>query len=1176
MFPFSLKTNRLKKKFIGFILKKMIGQYLNESLDYDSIVLTDNGFCIKQIELTQISTNIPSGLIKNCNVIIPWKHLFSQGLTFNIDEIQLDMDINIPPPDININKSFDIAKSIAEFIEEEKLEEEEPPPSGLSTIESTIVKIIDNTTLYVDKISFDSPFKLEIYGLKIDKSLEKTKSSGEIFRSIVMEEIVLLLEKQTVISIQNPKIIINCYPTQKSKIEATITHIYTYFQLNTIQEIAKLLIPLLHIPTGNSNKNNNLDYHINIHSIKSILEIQNNLNLIINDINIWNNKITLNDFKLLENETKNIITPKNQNKTQTPTPILTILPNTKYIRLEPLIINMDLTLINRYLAPIITLNEFQKTNKKKKPNIFQQLLYFRCPQLDLYFQDTQILLELQNINLETQANNIKFSCQKTLLNLIIDNQIINIGSLAPTLQFVTNQQFQELSEIDKLTPITMDEETYYQNNYSIEDLNKEIMRQSKDFLKIQTPNINLYLNQNTYPCFINSLMKLIKWKSPFPAKDSFYMLINAHLKTVTINVSHPDFEYTLMTEYWNLIFAINFLTTHRCLYFKLKDSYVYNGVTQKILVNTDNLLFSWQPNITSLEIHKLTWNFQHQTKIDIFLDLIKFFKINNFNSKSNSPPNTRKNITSNSILINQIDINYKLWDIPSSFYLTGTKVRLINNKIGVSDSIGLSLVYQDIVYPILVNDYFKILLNPNQIELFNKCLHIDTTIDVLLLLQKISQQIEVESKYHVTTPPESEDEDDLSRQPIVNMNSADLTPMLLDNTNFDVMASIIYNSFTTPTNKIRIVNNLNVNCKLYGGSDLEDTRQIDNYIQMNLNKINMVSIYSNDKKLTKIYFFIHEIDVNFVDTSIMKSDVVYNYRSWQLLDMEETSIIYSVKHDSFLDLSNQFGILLTMGFNEYRFKVDCQPITLYLDQKILTFISNISNYDEDKLTPYYSPDAEFISVIESNIETVTFQITKGVINKIKIILNYKSSIFDLCWKNQPMLLNFFNLEETKLILEPFKIENVDNIELKDKMLTHYHSQFNQTNTLNFIKSISPIKTIVKLGSGVVNLIIIPSKEGLKNNRWKYGFQKGYEKFRTNTLSEIANIGYKIFSFADKMFGGSQEVTLTVDETEFNANTLSRVIRETKDLMADTKQNLKTTKMSKINQELKKLEKDRES
>ena len=70
--------------------------------------------------------------------------------------------------------------------------------------------------------------------------------------------------------------------------------------------------------------------------------------------------------------------------------------------------------------------------------------------------------------------------------------------------------------------------------------------------------------------------------------------------------------------------------------------------------------------------------------------------------------------------------------------------------------------------------------------------------------------------------------------------------------------------------------------------------------------------------------------------------------------------------------------------------------------------------------------------------------------------------------------------------------------------------------MNIIGGLSPVKTVINHGSGIVNLVIIPSTEGLCNSRWKYGIKKGIKHFKSSTLSELANIGYKIANVADKL------------------------------------------------------------
>ena len=86
-------------------------------------------------------------------------------------------------------------------------------------------------------------------------------------------------------------------------------------------------------------------------------------------------------------------------------------------------------------------------------------------------------------------------------------------------------------------------------------------------------------------------------------------------------------------------------------------------------------------------------------------------------------------------------------------------------------------------------------------------------------------------------------------------------------------------------------------------------------------------------------------------------------------------------------------------------------------------MSHYSTFKDDKLHTYYCMDGDYIQ-IDTVVDTPNeseYYFRKLIINKIILTINYKSSIFDLSWKNQSAILNFVNLEETKLILDEFNL-----------------------------------------------------------------------------------------------------------------------------------------------------------
>ena len=205
------------------------------------------------------------------------------------------------------------------------------------------------------------------------------------------------------------------------------------------------------------------------------------------------------------------------------------------------------------------------------------------------------------------------------------------------------------------------------------------------------------------------------------------------------------------------------------------------------------------------------------------------------------------------------------------------------------------------------------------------------------------------------------------------------------------------------------------------------------------------------------------------------------------------------------------------------------------------------------------------------------------INPINIAINYKSSIFDLSWNKTATILNFVNLDETTLKFKEFNGRANQYDMLIDELTSYYSNEVKNNNSLNIITGLSPVKTVVKIGSGIVNLVIIPSREGFQNARWKYGFKKGLQNCKTSTLSEFANIGYKIVNVADRLINNKDEtITLTIPSNEYNANNISKVvlnltkrgIRSGKNSMLKLKDDLSgKTEKEKMQELLREMEQD---
>jgi hypothetical protein len=929
------------------------------------------------------------------------------------------------------------------------------------------------------------------------------------------------------------------------------------------------------------------------------------------------------------------------------------------IDLCQLLITVDITIIDRYLSIIKLFDGLENPNKsnhsifkqknviKISCNLIQLILKIpisnnvkKMNQTNSNYYEESLFTDIHDIIIEYTNKSIDITCQKLLGNLLNRDNIINFFSAkAPkknkpiVIQIFNNNLFDnsnmtvlpEWFHVIRMAIGQQDVEVS-QNVKVIDELNKEVMKKSKSILKINLRHANLYLNYSHFHVIDNLISEFLQWQSPFPPMESFYTLSNIRLETLSINITHSRFKYTILAEMINVLSAMNLFTNHKFNYLQIKDLYLYNNETKKFIlkkIDSRDPHFirvgyeqtfpapSFKENTISIEFYKVKMMMKHEdfskyekdTNFWIF-DIIDFFK------KEYQVTETINSKTKLHINAKLLSMVYKIWNIPSKFQLDLNNVTFINSysmhDIGClysvfTDYLDLSLITDHNNISFLHNKFLNLIWKDNQIELINNSCVIELCSDVFHVIkgilnefQKINQELIIKDKLDDTYNDveevigcdmnqikEIERMIDDAIRPVTPVTSFGfpsisafsiytLTLKKSITKSYDKLNSILYNSLIEDDNSCFIVRDFNLKLTLYSGIDIDNARNHNIYISFPFDKINMIWFNSCDKNHQKMFIAVRSIDaICFKNntTQLIKSNMDFSYKSWGMINESDMGLLnhiyclnggFQKKATHFLDWSNQFGFVYdknnSQETTDFYYLLDTQPFSLNLNQDSINMLLDFFNMNTSYLEKYYKLNADYVEVKDMHPENIlhsdkTDKLMQHyfIINPIRITINYKSSIFDLSWNKTATILNFVNLDETKLIFDKFEYHNIDLEALGKKLEEHYMSQIKSNNSMNIISSLSPVKTVIKLGTGIVNLVIIPSTEGFKYSKWKYGLQKGVENFKLSTLSELVNIGYKIMTTADKIMNGKKNkeetITLTMPTNEYNTNNLKKVISE---------------------------------
>ena len=143
-----------------------------------------------------------------------------------------------------------------------------------------------------------------------------------------------------------------------------------------------------------------------------------------------------------------------------------------------------------------------------------------------------------------------------------------------------------------------------------------------------------------------------------------------------------------------------------------------------------------------------------------------------------------------------------------------------------------------------------------------------------------------------------------------------------------------------------------------------------------------------------------------------------------------------------------------------------------------------------------------------------------------------------------VLLNFVNLGETTINIDKITLYCLNNYnKLKIVLVDRLINEVVKHNKINIISNLKPFKTIVKLGTGVVNLFIIPAKEYQKSGKLLTGIRKGLNNLHENTINECFNLGYDLTNLADNVVLGFEEAVGPIENGQTELDKGNYIIKE---------------------------------
>ncbi|KAK4049710.1 autophagy- protein 2 [Microbotryomycetes sp. JL201] len=187
---------------------------------------------------------------------------------------------------------------------------------------------------------------------------------------------------------------------------------------------------------------------------------------------------------------------------------------------------------------------------------------------------------------------------------------------------------------------------------------------------------------------------------------------------------------------------------------------------------------------------------------------------------------------------------------------------------------------------------------------------------------------------------------------------------------------------------------------------------------------------------------------------------------------------------------------------EIALKIKISPLRLYIDQDALDFLKAFGAF---KL-----PVVETTAVPTSSEEPF-FQ--RVEILPIKIKLDYKPKRVDLRALRQGRsaeLMNFFHFDGSEMTLRHLVVTGVSGSTRLSELVQEIWTPDVKANQLaDVISGIAPVRSVVNVGSGLANLVLLPIEQYRKDGRIVRGLQKGASSFAKQTTLEALNVGARL-------------------------------------------------------------------
>ncbi|KAJ6496744.1 hypothetical protein C8R47DRAFT_1115401 [Mycena vitilis] len=216
---------------------------------------------------------------------------------------------------------------------------------------------------------------------------------------------------------------------------------------------------------------------------------------------------------------------------------------------------------------------------------------------------------------------------------------------------------------------------------------------------------------------------------------------------------------------------------------------------------------------------------------------------------------------------------------------------------------------------------------------------------------------------------------------------------------------------------------------------------------------------------------------------------------------------------------------------EARLRAKLLPLRLYVDQDALDFLKKFFSFKDSQSTP---PEES------ENGEDIYFQLAE--IFPVDLKLDYKPRRVDYRALREGKtieLMNFFHFDGAEMTLRHITLAGITGWpRLFDMLNDMWTPDVKATQLVDVISGVAPIRSVVNVGSGVADLVLLPISQYKKDGRIVRGVQKGTTSFFKSTAVEAIKLGARlatgtqvILEQAEGVLGGQFKNPVTTETVQ---------------------------------------------